>query len=128
MPITLAIRQNDIIVRKDVLYRYALEMPQDRMLFMPVSPDHGAEFTCTETEFGKLLKDREIRAHTVMRDQNGDIISDGDKDLDPTKENDKTVNDARSLFFFLKKWHANRAPGWCPPCLRTGSCPSTQSS
>jgi putative transposase len=103
--ISLAIRQNDIIVRKAVLYRYALEMPQNRMLFMPVSPDHGAEFTCTETEFGKLLKDREIRAHTVIRDHNGDIIADGDKDLDPTKEGSKAENDARSMFFFLKKWH-----------------------
>jgi hypothetical protein len=105
--IDLDIKHNEIIVRKNALYRYAMEMPQQRMLFMPVDPDHGAEFICTATKFGELLKDREIRAHTVIRDHNGEIIADGDKDLDPAKENSKKVNDAGSLFFFLKKWHQN---------------------
>jgi putative transposase len=103
--IDLDIKHNEIIVRKNALYRYAMEMPQQRMLFMPVDPDHGAEFICTATKFGELLKDREIRAHTIIRDHNGEIIADGDKDLEPTKEKSKKVNDARSLFFFLKKWH-----------------------
>ncbi|MGY3618453.1 hypothetical protein [Bradyrhizobium sp. USDA 10063] len=107
MTVSLAIKQNEIFVRKNALYRYALELPLDRMLFMPVEPDHGAEFTCTEVEFGKHLKDGEIRAHTVIRDHNGEIIADGDKDLDPTKEDSQKVKDARSLFFFLKKWHQN---------------------
>jgi putative transposase len=105
VPISLAIKQNEVFVRKDALYRYAMEMPLDRLLFMPVDPDNGAEFICTEVEFGKLLQDREIRAHTVIRDHNGEIIADGEKDLDPTKEYSKTVNDARSLFYFLKRWH-----------------------
>jgi len=103
--IDLAIKHNEVFDRKNALYRYAMEMPQQRMLFMPVDPDNGAEFICTGNEFGKMLTDREIRAHTVIRDHNGEIISDGDKDLDPTKEDSKSVNDARSLFFFLKRWH-----------------------
>ncbi|MDR6658972.1 putative transposase [Tardiphaga robiniae] len=107
MTIDLDIKHNEIFVRKNALYRYAMEMPQQRMLFMPVDPDHGAEFICTATKFGEFLRDGEIRAHTVIRDHNGEIIADGDKDLDPAKENSKKVNDARSLFFLLKKWHLN---------------------
>ncbi|MCP3471823.1 hypothetical protein NLM33_25145 [Bradyrhizobium sp. CCGUVB1N3] len=107
MTVSLAIKQNDVIERKRDLYRYALELPLARMLFMPVEPGQGAEFTCTEDEFGKLLKECEIRAHTIIRDHNGDIIADGDKDLAPGKDDSKAVNDARSLFFFLKKWHQN---------------------
>lgn len=104
----LDIKVNDAFVRKGALYRYAMEMPLARMLFMPMQPDNGAEFICSEDEFAKMLSNREIRTHAVIRNAAGDIVAEEDgKDLAPTKEESKKENDARSLFFFLKKWHAS---------------------
>lgn len=108
MPVSLDIKHNEIINRKGTLYRYAWELPLNRLLFMPLLPDDGAEFTCSEDEFAERLGKREIRMHTVIRDAEGNIVAEDDlKDVDPAKEGAKKDNDARSMFFYLKKWQGS---------------------
>jgi hypothetical protein len=90
MTVSLAIKHNEIIIRRGTPYRYAFELPLNRLTFMPLLPDDGAEFSCSEDEFMKLLGKREIRMHGVLRDAEGNIVAESDgSDLDPTKEDSK---------------------------------------
>lgn len=108
MTISLDIKLNDFFVTDTLRYRYALELPLNRMLFVSDQPDGGSEFILSEAEFEKRLGNREMRKYEVIRDAEGNIVHESDcMDTDPRHEGSKKENDARSLFFYLKKWHSN---------------------
>jgi putative transposase len=107
MSISLSIKPNEFFVRDGSIFRYAMELPLERLLFMPVEADSGSEFTCSEEQFEKMLGRGEITKYEVIRDAEGNIIREADSlDLAPNKQDSKKERDARSLFFFLKKWHS----------------------
>lgn len=108
VPVSLDIKINDVIVREERLFRYALEMPGDRMLFLPLHVGDGAEFTCSEADYEKMLLAREVKPHVVIRDAEGNIIREEDaNDPAPYCEEGAKIKKARSLFHFLKLWHQN---------------------
>ena len=106
MTISLALKVNDCFVRKGAIYRYAMEMPLARLLFMPTDLDNGAEFTCTESEFEDLLAGHEVVKYEVVRDAEGNIVHESDcADRAPGTEDSDKEKRARSLFWYLRKWH-----------------------
>jgi putative transposase len=106
MSVSLDIKVNDLIVRDERLYRYALELPNDRMLFLPIEEGNGNEFTCSESRFEKLFQIRKIKPYAVVRDAEGNIVREQDLfDIAPKAEDSPKVMRARSLFYYLSAWY-----------------------
>jgi putative transposase len=106
LTISLAIKNNETFTKNGSIYRYAMEMPLSRMLFMPTSLDSGAEFTCTEVEFEDMLARREVVRYHVLRDADGNIIKETDNlETSPGSEESVKAKNARALFFYLQRWH-----------------------
>jgi len=111
LAISLAVRVNDCFVRKGAIYRYAMQLPMDRLLFMPIDLDNGSEFTASEAQFEELLAAREVVKYDVIRDAEGNIVHASDcTDLAPDGEQSKKAKDARSLYWYLRRWHEQKAP------------------
>jgi putative transposase len=101
MSISLAIKQNDIFVRQGKRISYLMETVADRMMFH--SLDEVAEpWTPTEAQFVEALQQGEVKPYEVVRDAEGNVIKEGVAPF-PPKET-KKENDARSLFYYGKKW------------------------
>jgi putative transposase len=119
MTISLDIKQNDCFVRGDSIIRYAMELPLERLLFLPLEAGNGTEFACSEREFEEKLGRREIVKYEVVRDADGNIVRESDcLDRAPGKEDSKKDRDARSLFYFLRKWHTEPTSKYHPALER----------
>jgi putative transposase len=101
MPISLAIKQGDIYVRGGRRIAYRMEVVGGRMGFDPVD-DAGDAWLPTEDEFVASLKNREVKPYEVVRNAQGEVLYEGDTAFPPRES--KKENDARSLFFYGKRW------------------------
>lgn len=90
-----------------------MEIADRTFLFQPINPAESASWwTPTEEQFEKELAAGKIKEHFVVRDANGDVISDTTQvEIPPSEQPTKKENKARSLFFFLKNWHLRKAAG-----------------
>ncbi len=91
-----------------------MEIAESTLLFLPINAGDGGppQWTVTEAEFEKEMAAGKIKEFFVIRDINGDVVSDTTQiEIPPSKQETKKENNARSLFFFLKKWHLRKDAG-----------------
>jgi putative transposase len=111
LTLSLAIKVNETFVRHGAIYRYAMEMPMTRLLFMPTDMNNRAEFTCAETDFEEMLARREVVRHHVLRDADGNIVREASSlDQAPRKDESEKEKRARTLFWYLHRFHQSPTP------------------
>ena len=110
MTISLDIKPGWTCLRDSRRLSYAMEIANSILLFLPLNPADGAsQWTPTEAEFEKELAAGKIKEFFVIRDAKGDVVRDTTQiEIPPSKQETKKENKARSLFFFLKKWHLRK--------------------
>src|ERR1700682_5311666 len=97
-------------LREGVRYRYDGEFMMGRMKFVPTDPEARVDtWTPSEEQFERELAAKKLQELFILKDANGDVVTETTQiDLSPGAKS-KKENRARSLFFFLKKWHRERA-------------------
>jgi hypothetical protein len=113
MTISADIKPHETYLRNGTRLRYAAEIADRTLLFLPLNPADGASaWTPTETEWEKELAAGKIKRFFVIRDAKGDVVRDATQiEIAPSKNETKKENRARSLFFFMKEWHKRKASG-----------------
>jgi putative transposase len=113
MTISADIKPHETYLRNGIRIRYAAEIADRTLLFLPLNPADGASaWTPTETEWEKELAAGKIKRFFVIRDAKGDVVRDATQiEIAPSKNETEKENRARSLFFFMKRWHQRKASG-----------------
>lgn len=103
----LDIKINELFVKNGQIYRFALRLPNKGMYFAAIDPEkRHADFTWSVNRFVDAVMQREIVRYEIAYDAEGNIVSqNAGCDLLPNAEETKKVQNARSLWFYLRKWH-----------------------
>jgi len=114
MTICLDIKPGWTCLRDNRRLSYAMEVAESTLLFLPINAADGGppHWTITEAEFEKEIAAGKIKQFFVVRDANGDVVSDTTQiEIPPSEQETKKENNARSLFFFMKEWHLRKDAG-----------------